>query len=77
MYLKCSDYQVLACPNCGHDYTHLREVTPYDPVPEEKRLSVRLLFDCEFCERCFTIDIHQHKGETQVSTRTEARRGSV
>ena len=57
--------QILHCPFCTGEYTHLVNVETYNAVAGEDRLSVILTFECEDGHR-FKIDFHQHEGQTII-----------
>lgn len=67
------DRELLACSGCGGTYTHLAAYQPYI-ADEPGRLSIELTFTCELCGETFTIDLRQHKGETEVTPTTTTLR---
>lgn len=58
------DDDLLLCPICGYDYTHLSSIEPYNE--KDGRLCVKLHFYCEEGHN-FYIDFLQHEGMTFVS----------
>ena len=53
------------CPHCDCDYTHLKSVELYNETEGEDRMSALLKFNCEG-GHTFTMDVRQHEGITFV-----------
>lgn len=58
-----SENEILLCPECGFEYTHLVDVEKYKS--RGGRLSVILHFTCEDNHK-FSYSFHQHEGNTFI-----------
>lgn len=62
--IKTDENNVMFCPICGFEYTHLTGIKRYKE--KDGRLCVRLNFICEEGHK-FHIDFHQHEGLTLIN----------
>lgn len=56
--------QIVCCPLCNTDYTHLEGYAPY--YKKDGSLCLHLIFSCE-TGHTFNMYLHQHRGYTCVT----------